>query len=262
MKTLSAWMLASVLSASIVVPEARAQVLIGADSVVDWGDASVSMGCTDLVVNGTANMSAARLSEVDSVNISGVLNNGSGQLSVAGNLATTGTLQGGAGTVSIVDGCARTTSQITGSPSFHNLSISTTTGKQVVFEAGKTTTVGGQLALQGASGNLLKIRSSVAGTPALLSATDQQVVQFVDVGDNRAVGSVIAPGEPTLFQSSSAGNIFRWFLFNEDGVIPKEPEPQIAAVPTLGDWALYVLSLLIALLGYRNVSRRAQLERP
>lgn len=237
---------------------AWAQLNVGAGSSIDFGDAVVEMGCTDLVVSGTANTTASQITGIDDVSIGagGAFNGGSAQLSLSGDFANAGSFSGGSGSVLIVDGCGKAQSRISGQSSFNNLSITTATGKEAIFEAGKTTTVAGTLTLNGAPANLLKIRSSTPPAPALLAATTSQSIQYVDVADNRAVGAVIAPGLPGGFNSIASGKVYRWFRFDEYGDLIKVP------VPTLSQWGILALSALITLLflGRRPV-RKAVAER-
>ncbi len=267
MKKSTVWMLGALLSATSLTAYAQGQITVGTGSVVDFGDAAVNFGCSSFTVSGTANLSSAHLSGVDALSSNGTLNNQNGNISVAGNFSAGNTLIGGAGTVQIVDGCSRAITQISGSPTFHSLSITTTSGKQVIFDSGQNTTVTGQLTLQGTSGNLLKVRSSVSGNPSLITATSQQTVQFVDVADNRAVGAQVAPGEPSLFQSISAGNVFRWFLFDEKGNPPKTPEPpdpptSINPVPSLSVWALLTLAAIICIMNPGTLRSLSVHEKP
>ncbi|WP_028605358.1 hypothetical protein [Ottowia thiooxydans] len=223
---------------------AWAQFNVGAGSSIDFGDAVVDMGCSDLVISGTANTTASQLTGIDDVSISagGAINGGSGLLSVSGDFANGGSFSGGSGSVMIVDGCGKAQSRISGESSFNNLSITTGTGKEAIFEAGKTTNVAGTLTLKGVPANLLKIRSSTPLTPALLAATSAQSIRYVDVADNRAVGAVIALGLPHNFDSIASGKVYRWFRFDEDGNLINVP------VPTLSQWAILALSTLVMLL--------------
>lgn len=238
---------------------AWAQFNVGAGSSIDFGDAVVEMGCTDLVVSGTANTTASQITGIDdvSINAGGAFNGGSAQLSLSGDFANGGSFSGGSGSVMIVDGCGKAQSRISGQSNFNNLAITTATGKEAIFEAGKTTSVAGTLTLRGAPANLLKIRSSTPPAPALLAATPDQSIRYVDVADNRAVGAVIAPGFPGNFNSVASGKVYRWFRFDENGDLIKIP------VPTLSQWGILGLSLFVLLLFFgrqriREGSRRAK----
>src|SRR5262249_20619559 len=77
-------------------------------------------------------------------------------LSVAGNFTNSGTLAATSGGTVSLTGAAQA---IHGSSTFNNLT-DTTAGATLTFDAGSTQTVTGTLTLQGASGNLIKLRSS------------------------------------------------------------------------------------------------------
>jgi hypothetical protein len=96
---------------------------------------------------------------------------------------------------------------------FYNLKAVTASGKQINFEAGKTQTVANSLTLQGASGNLLKLRSMVNGQQALINLQNggTQSIAYVDVKDHSATGQYLAPGTPASFNSIDSGNNNRWF---------------------------------------------------
>lgn len=255
--------LGAVLAGTTVLGHA-AQFQVGSGSRVDFGDARVNFGCTDFSVVGAATANAAQLSGIDNLAIGGSLAGGSGQLSLAGNFTSPGTFAAGNSTVSISDGCARTTSQVGGDLTFLGFSASTSTGKTLQFVGGVTTTVTGQLTLQGAPGNLLKIRSTTPGSPSLLSATSLQSIQFVDVADNRAVGEAIAFGIPENYQSQTSGNIFRWFQYNEAGGIDPRALPgwssSMKSIPSLSSVGTGVLVALLALVGGFYIRRRGVLS--
>ncbi|QIL80459.1 hypothetical protein G7047_11515 [Diaphorobacter sp. HDW4A] len=243
------------LVASHQLPGTAAQLQIGGGSSVDFGDAVVHLGCSDLQVNGTASGGTAQIHAVDNATIAagGTFNAGGAQIDTAGNFESTGTFNPGASTVSMIDGCGRTQSHVSGATSFHNLSVTTSTGKQLMLDAAKTVTVAGQLQLRGASGNLLKIRSTTAGTPSMISATTLQDIHFVDVADNRATGAVIAPGKASVFESVPGANIFRWFYFDENGVYS---DPTTKLVPVFSEWTLVLLGLMLACVGMRYASSK------
>jgi hypothetical protein len=227
---------------------AAAQVSVGAGSTWSLGDAAVDFGCADLAVNGTLDVSSANVRNTDSVQINagGTVNGGTGTLGLTGDFSNAGTFSKGTGTVSIADGCGNTTSTIAGSQSFSALSVTTTTGKTLLFTAGATTSVSpGLLTLQGAPGNLLKVRSTVPGTPAKLNLLGTQNIRYVDVADNHGTGLTLAPGLPSASNSVNSGNVFNWF-----DVLP--------IIPALSVAGLIVLSLLVIAYGLYG-RRRTQL---
>ena len=257
MKISSALLVLTVSVVATTGAQAQSHFTVGADSTIDMGDAVITMDCSDLRIHGTAHLSTAQVFGINDLQITGALTSASTKLSMAGDLNTIGSSNFGTGTVSIVDGCTRAQSTIAGSPSLYNLTVASNTGKKLVFESGKTTTVTGQLSLQGTSAKPLTIRSSTPDTPALLSATTQQTIQFENVADNRAVGAVIAPDAPESFHSSAAGNVFRWFLFDDNGLLPQPPQPtpSVVPVPALSSLMALLMTMLLGFIGFRALSR-------
>ena len=97
-------------------------------------------------------------------------------------------------------------------PVFSALSVTTTTGKTLLFTAGATTSVNPwSFDIAGAPGNLLKVRSTVPGTPAKFNLLGTQNIRFVDVADNHGTGLTLAPGLPSASNSVNSGNVFNWF---------------------------------------------------
>lgn len=223
-----------------------AQVTVGTGSSWSLGDSTVNWGCDDIVVDGTLNVQAATTSDADSVAVSGggTVAGGSGTLGLTGDFINTGTFSKGTGTVAIRDGCGNTSSTIAGSQDFRALSVTTTTGKTLLFTAGATTSVSpGTLTLQGAAGNRLRIRSTAPGGAAFLMLNGSQNISYVDVADNRGLAAVLAPGPASASNSVNSGNLLNWF-----DVLP--------IVPTMSTLALLILAAAIALLGIVRSRRR------
>ena len=105
-----------------------------------------------------------------------------------------------------MDGCGTTSSTISGTTTFNDLSLSTSTGKQVNFTAGATTTVNGMFEASGASGgNLLTIRSTVNGSEAFLALNQAEMGSFVDVKDNHAIPESVTLGVHSLLSGNATG---------------------------------------------------------
>jgi hypothetical protein len=144
---------------------------------------------------------------------SGTLATGGNNINVAGNWGNSGTFTHGAATVTL-DGTAQ---NMNGSTTFYNLTKSVAAAETLTFQAGQTTTIatGGTLTLNGASGQLLSLRSSVNGTRwnLVLQAGTTKAVSYVSVKDSDASGSAAAlkPVNPT--NSSDAGNTLQWFAY-------------------------------------------------
>lgn len=159
----------------------------------------------------SVNINDGSLKVPDDIAISGTLMVGTGTVSIGSSWANSGIFTAGTGTVNFIDGT--TPASISGTNTFYNLKAVTTSGKQINFEAGKTQTVANSLTLQGASGNLLTLRSTVNGQQAgiNLQSGGTQSITYVDVKDHSASGQYLASGTPASFSSIDSGNNTRWF---------------------------------------------------
>lgn len=159
----------------------------------------------------SVNINDGSLKVPNDIAINGTLMVGIGSISIGGSWANNGVFTAGTGTVTFIDGTSP--ASLSGTNTFYNLKAVTTTGKQINFEAGKTQTVANSLTLQGASGNLLKLRSTASGQQALinLQSSGTQSITYVDVKDHSASGQYLAPGPPASFNSIDSGNNTRWF---------------------------------------------------
>jgi hypothetical protein len=221
-------------------------VTVGAGSTVDLGTGSLALGCADLDVAGTLTAGTVGFSGARDVAIapSGLLNGNSAMLSLSGDWDNAGTFNAGSSTVQMVDGCALFSGVVAGNTSFANLSISTTTAKQVSFTAGSTQSVIGLLSLHGAAGNLLQIRSTVNGSAAFLNVTGTSSVNYIDVQDSDAqAGDDIPIGHNSVKGPNTLGWIF--------GV----------PVPMLAPLAIGVLALLLLVTGQRWLPRSTRADR-
>lgn len=240
-----------VASMSLLCTGALAQVSVGTGSSWSLGDASIDWGCSDISVSGTLDVQAAVAVNADSVVINGGggVTSGSGTLGLTGDFTNNGSFSKGAGMVAIRDGCGNTTSSVTGSQDFSALSVTTTTGKTLLFNAGSTTRVSpGTLTLQGVAGNLLTIRSTTPGVQANLHLSGTQNIVYVDVADNNGTGFVLAPGPASASNSVNSGNVMNWFDVR-------------LIIPTLSAFGLLALGSLLAGLGIAR-ARRAGLSSP
>ena len=159
----------------------------------------------------------------------GSLDGGTGVLQVAGDWTNSGTFVASMGTIAFADGCGVTTATISSDSTFSTLSLTSSTAKTYQFAEGSTQTVSTHLHISGAPGNLLAIRSKTDGVQANIDLQGTQLVDWVDVKDNHAIGSSIGyPGN-----SVSSGNTTGWFA--------------IAAVPALPLVGLLALMATMAL---------------
>jgi hypothetical protein len=229
----------------LALPALAANVSIGTGSTVDLGTGSLALGCADLDVTGTLTAGTVGFTGARDVaiNPSGVVNGNSATLSLSGDWDNAGTFNAGSSTVQMVDGCALASGVVTGNTSFANLSISTTTAKQVSFAAGSTQSMTG-LSLHGTAGNRLVIRSTVNGSPAFFNLNGTSSVDQIDVADIDAqAGNDIPIGHNSVKGPNTLGWIF--------GV----------PVPMLAPLALGVLALLLLATGQRGLPRSTRADR-
>lgn len=194
---------------------------IGAGGSSSMGAGTINLDCGDLVVEGTLNMDDGTLNNVRNVIIGngGVLNGHAGSINLSGDWTNNGgSTNPGSSQVTFNTNCSSDTINISGNSRFWNFSLQTTSGRQVTFAAGSTTTVDGHLIMNGAGdennpANLLKIRSSSPGTPAYLLVNGPYDISSVDVRDNHATqpGEWVNWGQPEEFDSIDGGGNFRWF---------------------------------------------------
>ncbi len=147
----------------------------------------------------------------------GLITAGASTWNVGGNFTNSGTFTAGASTVTL-DG---TNQSISGSTTFNNLTKTVTTARTLTFDASSTTTIIGTATLQGASGQLLSLRSSTPGTRwnFTLNAGAAKTISYVDVQDSDASGSDTALKPINPSNSSTSGNNLQWFTFQPDSMI-------------------------------------------
>ncbi len=143
------------------------------------------------------------------LDISGTFTATSGTTTVSGNFNNSGTFTASGGTVTLNG----TNQGIIGSTTFNNLNKTVAAADTLYFTAGSTTTVNGTATLQGASGELLSLQSTVPTTywNFTLGAASTKAISYVSVTDSDASGSAAAkiPVNPTY--STSGGHNVSWF---------------------------------------------------
>lgn len=111
---------------------------------------------------------------------SGTLNATSSTITVKGNWANYGNFYPGTSTV-ILSG---TNQNIYGNTTFYNLIKTVTSADTLYFEAGSTQTIINSLTLQGASNNLLSLRSTVDGSFWYIDPEGARNISFMDLKDS------------------------------------------------------------------------------
>ncbi|MFT3792566.1 MAG: hypothetical protein QM741_16215 [Rudaea sp.] len=242
----------AIIVAALLSPIVHAGVIVGSGSSVHFADAKVDFGCGNLDVNGTADATAATLSNLADFSLAGgAFALGAGTLSLGGDFSNAGAFAPGTGGVAVGDACGSGTSTFGGANAFYALSIATSAGKQVVFPVGLAQSVAHAVTLQGAAGRLLRIASSAAGRQGVLALATgaTQTVAYVDARDNLASATPIAPGAPSLYQSIDGGDLTHWFdAVGSGGAAGDTAVP----APALGRCALLLLAALLAAFGARR----------
>lgn len=213
--------------------QAKAQVVVPPLAVLNVpSGGTMDLGCTTLDVQGTFNVNNGQLNNTGNIGIAatGTLNGGQGTVRVGGNWNNSGNFVAGTGTVMFVDGCSAGPALITGTAVFNNLTLTSSNGRTFVLPAGTNITVNGTLTLQGAPGQPLQLVSA-SGLPATitLGAGAQVLSSFVNVAANVQIGAPVV----TAVQS----------------------------VPTLNDWGLIVLTLLMATVAAWQAQTQVRLSR-
>jgi hypothetical protein len=118
----------------------------------------------------------------------GTLEGGARTVSVGGNWANAGTFTAGTSNVTLTDA----DHTISGSTTFNNLTCTVAAARTLTFTAGTTTTVSGTLTLQGASGQLLSLRSSSSPSTWTINATGATTLEYLSVEDSTATTPLTA----------------------------------------------------------------------
>lgn len=193
-------------------------ISIGPTGSINLGGGTLNLGCGDLQVDGILSLGNSISSDIRHVAFTGQLIGQSGVLNVTGDWLNSGLFESGTSTLALVDGCATTSSQMSGDSSFHDWSVTTSSGKQLIFTAGDEQNIANAVVFAGAAGNLLQIRSSEPDSPGFMELAEagSQFVDHVDVKDNHALmpGQFMAPGFPEDYNSVDSGGNSRWFGSN------------------------------------------------
>jgi hypothetical protein len=179
---------------------------------------TLNLGCTDLIDQGTVSVGTGQIVQAANIDTaaSGVLDGGSGTISLGGTWSNAGTFVPGSSTVIFADACSTGPAQLIGNTVFNNLTLTSTSGRTFVIPAGQLITVNGTLTLQGLPGLPIQLVSS-SGQPQSAFITLGPGAQFV------SSNATVTPG--VVIGAASIG---------------------AQVIPTLGEYGLFILSLLIA----------------
>lgn len=140
------------------------------------------------------------------INNAGTLNLNNNTLSFNGNWTNTGTLNAGTSTV-VLNGTDQT---ITGDNTFYNLTKIVASAATLTLGAGDTQTITNTMNLQGASGQLLSLRSTTPATAANIDPQNTRTIAFLDVQDNFNANATSIDARGT--GSDNSGNNTRWIF--------------------------------------------------
>ncbi|MEW6558228.1 MAG: FlgD immunoglobulin-like domain containing protein [Elusimicrobiota bacterium] len=138
--------------------------------------------------------------------ISGAINCYSAKLAVSGNWENQDTFNAGTSTVTFED--STNISTIVGNTIFYNFTCETP-AKTLIFTAGSTQTITNTLTLTGTVGNLITLKSSVAGNKWYVSfPNSSQTVNYVNVKDADATDNTVS-----CYYSINSGNNNTYWIF-------------------------------------------------
>ncbi len=163
-----------------------------------------------LVLNGsTVTISGPVTIDVSDGGGTNEIDAGGSTINVSGDWTNNDTFTPGTSTV-VLNGANQT---LSGSTTFRNLTKAVASADTLTFTAGTTQTITGTATLNGASGQLLRLRSSAPGTRwnLNLAAGATKAISYVDVQDSDASGSDAALLDVNPGYSVDSGNNVRWF---------------------------------------------------
>ncbi len=168
------------------------------DTVELNSDLAISGGLT--ITGGNLNLNNKSL-DVDGnvlIDINGSLYATSSIITVKGNWTNRGSFDYGTSTI-VLTGTDQT---IYGNTTFYNLTKTVTSTDTLYFEAGSTQTIANNLTLQGASNNLLAVRSTQDGSYWYINPQGTRNISFVDLKDSYNTSSTVV----IILDSIDSGN--------------------------------------------------------
>ncbi|MCP4349004.1 MAG: hypothetical protein GY795_26285, partial [Desulfobacterales bacterium] len=133
---------------------------------------------------------------------------GTATLTIPGNFINKGTFTAGSGTVILNGG----NQAVYGSTAFNNLTKNVASAATLTFKNGTTHTVTGALDIQGASGNLLSLRSDSDGVQWGIDPQGTRTISYIDVKDSNNVNASLINAVGT--NSISSGNNTNWNFYD------------------------------------------------
>ncbi|HEX4925631.1 MAG TPA: hypothetical protein VFV50_16165, partial [Bdellovibrionales bacterium] len=154
---------------------------------------------------GTYQHNAAMTAESLTINAGATLNSAGNNLQVSDVWTNNGTYTSGANTFTMVNNAT-----LNGSTTFNNFTLSTALASTLTIQAGSTQTIAGTLTLNGASGNLLSLRSSAAGTRFDINPQGTRTISYLDVRDSNNTNATAIDATGT--NSTDSGNNVNWIF--------------------------------------------------
>lgn len=168
---------------------------------------SLGLACGDLSVDGQLAVGSGTVTGAGNVAIaaSGTVQGGSGAIRFSGDWSNQGQFDAGGSTVYAEDGCATATTTFSGISVFHNLVLSSSSGREFSFPAGSQVTITGTLTLQGTSGQPVILSAYGGGTArivlapgATLQSSHAVIPPSVIIGDRPPASTIPTLGVPGL----------------------------------------------------------------
>jgi hypothetical protein len=242
-------LIASVALLLLCVEPAPAQILVPAGSSLSLNGGSLDLAGTSLTIAGSFATGSGGINGANNIDIlaGATLDGGSGHLRLSGDWSNAGTFNPDGGTVFFVDGAA-SSSNVSGSSVFNNLSFISASGKFYVFAVGSTQTIDSALTIGGTPSAGIQFKSSIAGQVANINLlpSGAQNISYVGVSDVHATGQHLAA---MLTNDGGSGNAMGWFSAVQPGGSTTVPAPALSA------FVLALLILLTAGLGLHRVRR-------
>ena len=211
-------------------------IMIGEGSSVSTGAGQIELGCGDAEIAGGL---AGSLVGARNLYFAPGAATAGASLSLSGDWVNNGP-RGLDAIVDWSDGCGVIESSMLGSSDLTALNITSSSGREIRFDANGEQHVGSNLRLMGAADQRLRLRSTASGQFANVSLDfgASQLIDWVDVADiDSSAGREIAPGMPADYNSLRSGPVRNWF------------EMPAVPVSTLGSVSTLLLILLMGLLG-------------
>jgi hypothetical protein len=235
---------------TFVVPFARADLLVPANSAITVANGVMDLGCADITVAGTLNLISGKITNVRSLTIQsgGRINGDAGAIELSGNWSNnsgsaTGFV-GGTSVVSFIDNAAcATSSTISGNTIFASLNLTTTVGKIFTLAAGSTQGVTGQLNIIGTPAIALVLNSSVLNQFATIDVRGSQRIADVAANWIAVTGTWLGVG---LVNRNPNGVTQRFFGLGET----------VQEVPTLSPLNLIILILMLGVASVKKLRSR------